>query len=481
MGNSSAAGAGNAGERTVLVTLRGILDLAVFCGLLLVVVLTPVPYGSSEVWWTAVFECGVFALAAVWFLRLALGGPAKVSGWPVLVPLLVMTAYIFIQIVPFGTVSSNSGGIARTMPRTLSIDPYQTYLTGMKALALTAFLGLLLMHTNTPQRLRWLIRMTVGIGVVSALFGIVRQFLQSESSPRGFGLAYLFGGVGYAQFISANTFAYLMEMCLGLVAGLVLGGAVRRNRILVHLTVALVLGAALVFSNSRGAILGLGCQVVFLAYMALSWYSARRNASDGGSPNWLNLVGRSVFVRLAVVIAILAIVLGGIVWMGGNRLASKQSYTEEAEGATRSEIWRATLQVIKQRPITGVGFGSYFLAVPQYQTGGGKLRIQQAHNDYLDLIANGGVIALIIAACFVAVLIMRIRHPLRSTDPFRRAAALGATAGLLAIAVHSVLDFGLQVTGIAVVLIVLIVIAVADARVESAAPGRAKIISAPEA
>jgi O-antigen ligase len=390
----------------------------------------------------------------------------------------VITGYAFIQIVPWGMVTSTTGGLTRVMPRTLSIDPYQTYLTALKALALTLFLGLLLVETNSARRLRWLVGTIIGLGVASALFGIVRQLLQSEGSPRGFLLPYLFGGTGYGQFISANVFSYLMEMSLALVVGLIVGGAVRRNRLLVYITLGLVIWAALVLSNSRGGILSLACQFVFLLYVSLSWYAARKAAAEDGSPRWLETLRTSSLVRVTVIVLMVAILLAGVFWIGGNRLASKTGTSGgDIEGATRSEIWSASWRLIKERPLTGVGFGAYFLAIPQHQVGTGRLRLEQAHNEYLDIVANGGFIALGIAVWFIVTLLWRVRKPLRSRDGFRRAAALGAVAGLLDVGVHSAVDFGLQVAAIAVVFLALIVIAVADERVER--PSRRKLTGIP--
>src|SRR5207302_1278068 len=142
-----------------------------------------------------------------------------------------------------------------------------------KALALTLFLGLLLLHTSTPRRFRWLVRVVIGLGLASALFGILRQVLQSPDSPAGFVLPFLFYGTGYGQFIYHNVFSYLMEMTIGLLAGLVLGGALRRDRIPFYLAIAAVVWTALVLSNSRGGIFSLTCQSVFVLFMSLTWYS----------------------------------------------------------------------------------------------------------------------------------------------------------------------------------------------------------------
>ncbi|MCA1602327.1 MAG: hypothetical protein LC776_12025, partial [Acidobacteria bacterium] len=84
------------------------------------------------------------------------------------------------------------------------------------------------------------------------VFGIVRQTTQRGEA--GFILPYLMPGEGYAQFINQNHFAFLMEMALGLVLGLVVGGGVRRDRVLIYLVAVVPVWTALVLSNSRGGI-----------------------------------------------------------------------------------------------------------------------------------------------------------------------------------------------------------------------------------
>jgi O-antigen ligase len=90
------------------------------------------------------------------------------------------------------------------------------------------------------------------------------------------------------------------------------------------------------------------------------------------------------------------------------------------------------------------------------------LKLEQAHNDYLDIAANGGIIGLLLASWFVVAVCRKTMAAFKSRRGYQRAAALGAAAGCLAIAAHSVVDFGLQVTGIAVVFAALIVVMVAE-------------------
>ncbi len=108
----------------------------------------------------------------------------------------------------------------------------------------------------------------------------------------------------------------------------------------------------------------------------------------------------------------------------------------------------------------GAGFGGYWMAVPEYHDASGSFVPQQAHNDYLELLASGGLIGAILGVWFVFALIRSARKTLRAGNSFRRASALGALAGLFAVAVHSLVDFGLHITVNALIFTALIVIAI---------------------
>jgi len=126
------------------------------------------------------------------------------------------------------------------------------------------------------------------------------------------------------------------------------------------------------------------------------------------------------------------------------------------------EIWRATWGLITAHPIAGVGLGAYAPAIPSNHDSSGELVPQEAHNDYLELLASGGVIGGLLGLWFVLALIKSARAQLRLTDPFRRAACLGAILGLFGVAIHSLVDFGLHITINALVCAALVVIATLD-------------------
>jgi O-antigen ligase len=447
-----------------------VLNKILFCGLLAVIPIAVIPYGTVDAWWEAVFECSVFALTALWAIEVLLTRNWYLRGFSILLPVTLLTVYAFLQTVAWPpTWLMHSSG-----QHMLTIDHYQTYLTARKLLALALFMMLLLGHASSVYRLRWTKRMLIAVGVGSAVFGILRQFLQPDDATGGFLLPFLFYGVGYAQFISPNPFAYLMEMTIGLLRGLILGGGALKKHTLLYLALMVVVWTALVLCTSRGGLLGLACESVFLVFIALNWYAERSAAQGNASTRLSRLVRQSKVLHVIAIMAMLGILAVGVVWMGGEQLASKvanqPSTAARTDGQTRQEIWRASWRLFKDKPWTGTGFGAYFLGITRFETSSGRTRLVQAHNDYLDLAANGGLIGIALGGWLIVAVIRRASRRLRGRDHYARAAALGAAAGALAVAAHSVVDFGLQVTGIAVVFVGLIVIMVADPAPEKKKP-----------
>jgi len=95
-------------------------------------------------------------------------------------------------------------------------------------------------------------------------------------------------------------------------------------------------------------------------------------------------------------------------------------------------------------PILGVGMNGYWIAVPTYHNASGTMTPQEAHNDYLELLASGGIVGFAIGIWFAAQVFRATRENLRSPNRFRRAACFGAAIGIAGVAVHSLVDFGLH-------------------------------------
>jgi O-antigen ligase len=359
--------------------------------------------------------------------------------------------------------------------RAVSADPYETQLVALKLFALTLTLGLLLQYTSSPRRFRLLVHVVLGVAVASALFGVVRQATQRDAY---FLMQYLTPSSGYAQFINRNHFAFLMEMALGLVLGLAVAGSMRRHRLLIYLVGAVCVWLALVLTNSRGGIFSMLSQVLFLTLLWSTTRDVRKSQEQPrGVFGWISRTTNTL-MHMTLIICLVAAMFVGVLWVGGDPLVSQMDSipkdftaegTNQRSNTNRTHIWKATWQLIKANPLAGVGFGGYWIAIPQYHNASGEFSPQEAHNDYLELLASGGLIGAALALWFFAAVIKLSLGHLRAGDSFRRAACLGALAGLFGAGVHSLVDFGLHVTVNAVVFIVLVVIATADDRVNEKA------------
>jgi O-antigen ligase len=441
-----------------------LLDPFVFYGLLVVIVLAAIPYGTVEPWWAAILECVVLSLGILGLIE-GLISKRPWAGLSLAAPLVVLALFILFQSVPLFSARDNAG--LTSLRLSLSADPFGTRLFAVKMFVLIVVGMLLLRYTSSKGRLRSLIYVVIGVGVASAVFGIVRKNFQQGP---GFFLPYLNSDRGFGQFINRNHFAFLMEMALGLSLGLVVGEVGRHRRAMALFPIIALLWAALIYSNSRGGIMASLGQLLFLGVLL---DPVRRLTEERTQTTWRrfqNLAG-GLALRGFLVVCLIVLFAYGVAWIGGEPVVtnfqlaatdfSQQEILNNAN-TSRKEIWSTTWRLIKARPFAGVGFGAYWIGITRYHNASGELTPQQAHNDYLELMASGGLIGCALVVWFVAVFLQKTRRRLRSPDPYQRAACLGAVTGIFGIAIHSFVDFGLHITINALILSTLIVIAVTD-------------------
>jgi O-antigen ligase len=454
--------------------LSRVLGAVIFYTLLALIVLVAIPYGTVEPWWEALFECMVFALGALWSVEVVFSREWITKGHRIFLPLLLLILYACVQTLLILGGTSTVAGLK--VWSAISADPYETRLSVLKLLALTLTGVMFLRYTSNSRRLRALIFTIVGVGIASAFFGILRQTTQHST---GFFLPFLLPESGYGQFINRNHFAFLMEMIFGLILGVIVGRGIRREQILIYLSLALPVFVALVLCNSRGGLFSMLAQVIFLALLFTLAGPKRGERNQGREESSiLGRISRATIFRPVLILGLVVTVFIGALWIGGDALTShletvsSEMTTENSagnEGVRRREIWQATWKMIKDHPLMGVGFNGYWAAIPQYHNASGELTPQQAHNDYLELLASGGLIGVLLVLWFLFLFVKCARRSFQSKDSFRRAASMGASAGLFGVAVHSVVDFGLHVTINALIFTALVVIAVADSRVEDQA------------
>jgi len=316
---------------------------------------------------------------------------------------------------------------------TLSYDPYATSQAAVKLLALTLFLALFAAYVNTDARRELAARVIVGVCVLIALVGIGQTYIGKALWQRG----------SFGPFVNRNHFAGFLEMGAGLTAGLLAGRVARRELAVLYACAALVLCAGVVLSASRGGLLALMAAVAFLALAA--WpASARRERR-----RLQGLIRAGATATLGV-----AALAGAMFLVGSEGLVQNLAQLQtgdptvalENERFSRREIWGATIRLIEDHPLAGVGLGAFPYAYTRYDPSAGAQRVEQSHNDYLQILADAGLIGGAIALLFIVLLFVRGFLAVQTRDRRQRAVTLGALTGCFAIAVHSFVDFNLQVT-----------------------------------
>jgi O-antigen ligase len=344
--------------------------------------------------------------------------------------------------------------------RTLSLAPAAT------AIVLAKFCALALLLVGLTRAIRhvgipWFVTQITGLGVGLSVLGIVQRVLSDEHHALVYGFwRPLHGGNPFGPFINRNHFAGWMAMTLPLVFGYSLGmlfeagGGPRRgrqwlhwawtvdaHRVLVVVVAAIVMGLALVVTGSRS---GLAAFAIGMAVVAALL--------------WIRLpAGRA---RIAAATYVVVIVCGTIAWAGFNRTIDRFAPASRDLGS-RMAAWRDTVEMIQGFPWTGVGLGAYGDAMLVYQTGSRDVQYLQAHNDYLQLAAEGGLLVGLPAVALLLVISRQIGRRLTSGQDTRLIewVRVGAVGGLAAIAAQSLVEFSLHMPGNSVLFVILLAIA----------------------
>lgn len=139
-------------------------------------------------------------------------------------------------------------------------------------------------------------------------------------------------------------------------------------------------------------------------------------------------------------------VLGIAMWANSEGVADRVEATLAARGAAMSRvtIWRETLSIARDFPLTGVGGGAFGDAMTQHQRTSTEVLFNHAHDEYLQLLTEGGAPLLVGVLAGLVALVRIARSRLRAPSGERRMLCVGACAGLAGIAIQSIWEVGLR-------------------------------------
>jgi O-antigen ligase len=455
------------------------------------VVATPWPYGAADP--HAVRAVALVASAtalAILAAQLYRGRtpPAGFPTWPLIA--LFMLAVVQLIPVPAALLSLVSPGPASvwypTVPAAamivgpgahpVSVEPDAT----RRVLAFTTgALGLALLSVPALRKRRAALAaalVVTGGALAVALYGVVARTL--------FG-ALLFGRVAvptiapFGSFVSKNHFAGYVEMAALLGAGLAWGladearrskaalswvGSPRAGRVIVAAGAAIAMGLAVLLSGSRGGALSLTAGALVLT--SLRVFVRRRSEVP------TRRVGAIALVAIALAVGAVAVLPPE----ARLRLRTLAGMRSDNSGQFRIGLWGDTLRLWARSPLVGHGLGAYEDALPPVKTGLGYVTVEHAESDVLEMLAEGGLLGLLLAIlALVGLVRAALRGLSRQNDRLRRGLGLGACAGASALLVHSAFDFNLRIPSNALLFAFLCALAVANAGAPEDVPSRSPL------
>ena len=408
------------------------------------VVFTTLAYGTVHQPIIAFFYVMVMVIALLWATDCLTSGMFRFSRNLLQVPLLLFGFYALVQTIPFGTIAEADGISA--IPRTISVEPFATKLTALHIFALYIFFAVSLVYLDSAARLRRMVTVITVFGFAYAFYAILQSVLSPEKI---YGIYAPRSAMPFGSFVNRHDFAALMEMAISIPLGLIFAGAVQRDKRLLYVVAIALMGTSLLLSGSRGGLVALLAEIM-IVILVTTRAKGRRN----------------LVLKAALSVSLLITAVGGAIFVGGDtsltRISEKANSTDVS--SSRTEIWGTTLKIISNHMPFGAGIGAFPQAYTPFDPSSGRERVEQAHNDYLQVLADAGIVGLILGILF---LFWFFRDGLRNTkvtNGFRRGVATGAFAGCFAILIHSLFDFVLHITALSVMFLTLMAMLVASGR-----------------
>jgi O-antigen ligase len=436
----------------------------------LAIILSALAYGMVHYWALAVFFVGGVSILVLWLIDGWDLGSFRISGNVLQVPLVGMFLLGMFQLLPLRH-PEDVGTHSIPLVSSLSFDPYSTRFILIQVAAFLIYFSAVLVFTDTPKRLRLLVRTITVFGFFLAIFGLTQSF---TSPDKVYWIREMPQSQAFGPFINRHHFAGYMELALALPLGLVFSGSIEREKKFIYLFAAGLMAVALIMTNSRGGLISLFAELLFLvATMGLRRrrHKHRKRESEEHKPRI-----KSAAVKAGLALAMAVALFGSVVLLGGEEALTRMVGSVNTDDPTtgRAHFWSVTVDIIKNHPLVGTGLGAFGVVYTGYDSRNGLYRLEQAHNDYLQVLSDGGIVGAGLGLFFV-VSLFRLGFARReSRDDFRRGVATGALAGCFAVLVHSFFDFTLHTPANALLFLVLAALATMNGRVEDVQSRRKK-------
>jgi O-antigen ligase len=379
-------------------------------GLCLLIAFSVLALGAVEVWSVSVLEIGA-ALLLVWWALVAFQTSTAKIYWNYLhVSLLGLLAIGLLQLAFH---ASAYAYLTRTM--LLKLGAYLVVLF----LAAQAFRGRKDLH-----KLAWFL---MAFGFAVSLLAIIQHF---TSPSEIYWMSDLkVEGDPYGPYVNRNHFAGFVELTVPTGLALLAFRGVKRDLFPLATLLTIVPISALILSASRGGIIGFGLEILVLVLLARSRKEWRGQ-------------------RATIAAIVLLIALAGVAWVGTSTALERFSGTSfhEVTLGRRASMSRGAARIFRDHPIRGCGLGTLVAVFPGYENAYDGKVIDHAHDDYMEGLAETGLLGGICGVIFLWTLYREGRtNFVAEQGHFSRGLHAGAIMAVSGLLLHSFVDFNLQI------------------------------------
>lgn len=328
----------------------------------------------------------------------------------------------------------------------ISLDINATLFKLQKSLCFALLFTVSLQLLNTRERLRTVAMVIVASGLFEASYAVLTVLGGSDFDILRIRPPGQYQGDAAGTFVNRNHFAGYIEMCLAVGIGLIiasfkastgdtswreriretlrdlLGEKIRLRLFLVAMVIALVMTHSRMGNTAFFASMGISAGIGYLLYRQTS-------------RSMVILFGSMILIDVFIVSA----------WFGLDKLAARIEQTQMSS-EVRLDINANAWVWFQEHWFTGSGAGSFMSMFPRYRTYDVVGFFDFAHNDYLQILGEYGVLGgSLFAAIVLYTLGMAIQAQRTRRTPLLRGIGFAAMMGLLSLLIHSAVDFNLHI------------------------------------
>lgn len=393
------------GQRTVIEAKR-LYSPVYLISLSTVLIFGVLAFGAVEIWANSFLEIGAAMLFTVMVIHKICISELPVRWNPLYPPMLGFAAVAATQAV-----------------FNLTAYRYATLLVCLQYVAYGALLFVATQIAGDAGSTKNLFLTFASFGSAVALFAIC-QYL--SGTPNFYWLRSPGNGnLIFGPYFNRNHYAGLMEMLTPLGLVLSLSRLVHGGQRILAAFAAIIMAGSIVVTLSRGGVISLVAELLILF-----WITSR--AQKG------SLIRNRMLLLVVLTLAFLAFVGSSTTW----------SHLGDLQESFRWDVLKDSLRMFAHKPILGWGLGTFETVYPAYRSFYTTLYVNAAHNDYLQVLVETGILGFACVLWFISVLYRTGAKDFRHwNQSWRGALQLSALIGCTGFLVHSALDFSLQVPG----------------------------------